>query len=214
MKNIQALLIIFYLLLFTYNINAQNITYYDDEENENVQFQNEYPETINNPVSKVNPSKITYDINIGSSFSTSTYGNSLNLYTAPKINYNFTPKLSISAGVIFINSTINSYYQEEKTNQNQSYLYSSFNYKASERLKISGEILYGMNNSNYNVNNQSKNQDYYVRFNAEYKITKNLTFGIQVANSSNNYYNPFAVPSFNPFYKDPFSDNFSPFAGF
>ena len=217
MKNFKVLLFIISLIFTISNINAQEVNYSEDENDYN-QFQNNYNEIdygtdVNtSKVLKQKKQKLSYNVNVGSSFSTGAYGNSLNLYTAPKINYNFTPKLSLSTGLIFMNTTINANNEEGNTNFNQSYLFNSINYQASEKLKISGEILYGMNKSPYDANSNKTKKDYYLRFNAEYKITKNLTFGIQLAKSSNNFYNPFAVPSYNPFYNNnPFSNNmFSP----
>ncbi|MBN1253331.1 MAG: hypothetical protein JXR51_10400 [Bacteroidales bacterium] len=209
----SAFLIIMLSAFFISIANAQTVNY-SEEDDDYVQFVENNSTNENYAPIKENKSKISYNVNMGTSYGTGFYGNSLSFYTAPKVNYNFSSKFSISAGVIFINSTISSLQEEKKANVNQAYLYNSFNYLASERLKISGEILYGMNKSPYDVTNQTKNQDYYLRFNAEYQITKNISVGIQLIKSNNNYYNPFAVPSYNPFYNDTFSNSFSPFGGF
>ena len=207
MTNLRVSLFVFLFIFVSINLSSQELIYTSD----NDELQNNYYENNtenNSKVLKKKKQKISYNINMGSSFSSASYGSSLNLYTVPKINYDFTPKLSFSTGFIFMNTTINSNNTEGSSNSNQSFLYNSINYKASERLKISGEILYGMNNSSFDVNNKKKNNNYYLRFNAEYKITKNFTVGIQVAKDNRNYYNPFTTPSYNPFYNnEPFSNN-------
>ncbi len=206
MTNLKVLLL-FALLSFLSNIViAQNIIYSSDNDNENTNFNSENNEQTNNSkVLKQNKQKISYNINVGSTAGSIAGGSFLNLYTAPKINFKFTPKVSFSTGFIFMNTSTN--INDNKNNTNQSILYNSIDYKASERLKISGEILYGMNNSAFD--NSSKNtKDYYVRFSAEYKITKNLSFGINISRNNSSFYNPFATSYYNPFYNnDQFSSN-------
>jgi len=156
-------------------------------------------------------SKVNYKVNLGTSFSSSNFGNAVTMYTAPEIRYKLTPKLSISTGVLVTNSTVSDYYLAEKgkqTNFTNVYAFAGVNYQASEKLRISGEILYGMNKSPYSINS-SKNSDYYLRFSAEYKITENLSIGLQVINQNMGY-----SGYRDPFYRDPFRTHYDPFNPF
>ena len=155
-------------------------------------------------------SKISYNIEVGTSIMTSSYGTAMNFYTAPQINYNFTPKLQFSMGVLIMNSTIPNSFINENSNVNSTnaYLINKISYQATEKLRISGEILYGLNNNSYNPNGYNKNK-YMVNFDAEYKINDSFSIGVQVSshnlNSPYSYSNPFA----------PTNNNYnSPFGGF
>ena len=131
----------------------------------------------------------------------------MNFYTAPQINYNFTPKLQFSMGVLIVNSTIpNSFINENsKVNRTNTYLINKISYQATEKLRISGEILYGLNNNSYNPNAYNKNK-YMVNFDAEYKINDSFSIGVQVSSHNLNlpysYSNPFAPTNNN--YNKPF----------
>ncbi len=156
-------------------------------------------------------SKLSYTIEMGSSVSTSSaFGTSMNFYTAPQINYNFTPKLQFSAGVFIINSTIPNYFTEGSsssgsTNFTRTYLMSKVSYQATEKLRISGEILYGMNKNPYSLNNNNKSE-YVINFDAEYKINDSFKIGIQLSghnlNTPYGYSNTFAPLNSN--YNSPF----------
>ncbi len=210
---IYTILIVF-VFAISNSLLSQEIIYSNDN-NENVIAKKETTQ-LNENKSEVNKnkSKVSYDVEIGSSFSTSSaYGNALSFYTAPELKYKVAPKLNITAGFIFINTSISDYYfneKQQKRNINQSYVFSGFEYQASEKLRISGEVLYGINNSQLRTVNTKNPQDYSVRFNAEYKINENFSIGVQIVNQNmgNTGYgntfgqNPFG---FNPSYRNPFS---------
>ena len=158
-------------------------------------------------------SKISYKVEFGSAFSTSkAFGNALSFYTAPQFKYKFTPKLNISAGIMLINTSISDYYlikNQQKRNISQAFMFSGFDYNATEKLRISGEILYGMNNSQMKFSNAKNSSDYSIRFSAEYKINENFSIGFQVVNKNMGY------PGYgNQFGNDAFGNYNSPFNSF
>jgi len=172
-------------------------------------------ESSNSEVKDVNSeksSKISYNIELGSSVATnSVYGTSMNFYTAPQINYNFTPKLQLSTGFLIINSTMPVNYLNENTssgvtNFTRSYFLNKISYQASEKLRISGEILYGMNKNPYGLSQNGNKNEYVISFDAEYKINENFKVGIQL--SGHNLNSPYAYSnSFRPLnsnYNSPF----------
>lgn len=210
----------FFLLVFlfiTSNLFAQN------EEDDNYDpanfIENQTITNENNTKDQNNKkaSKLSYNIELGSSITTnSAFGTFVNVYTAPQINYNFTPKLQLSTGVLLINSSIPAYTNETGSssgvsNFTRSYLFSKINYQATEKLRISGEILYGMNKNPYGLNQGSKKSEYVMNFNAEYKINENFRIGLQLSGHNLNSpygYNPYTNPfrPMNSFYNSPFSD--------
>ncbi len=71
-----------------------------------------------------------------------------------------------------------------------------------ERLRISGEILYGLNHSPYNPMNSKRTPEYYLKFGADYKITDNFSIGFQIINQNTNpysYSDPFGYRMYNPY---------------
>jgi len=174
-------------------------------------------ESENSEVKDINNeenSKLSYQVEIGSSVTSSAFGTSMNFYTAPQINYNFTPKLQFSAGVFIINSTIPTRYFNENasstgtTNLTRSYFMNKISYQASEKLRISGEILYGMNKNPYSISPNSNKSEYLINFDAEYKINENFKIGIKLSGSNLNspygYSNSFGP--INSYYNSPFID--------
>jgi len=161
-------------------------------------------------------SKLSYNVEIGTSISTNSFGSFVDIYTAPQINYNFTPRLQFSTGFLLINSSIPAYYTNENSspgisNYTRSYFLNKISYQATEKLRISGEILYGMNKNPYGLNQNSKKNEYIVNFNAEYKINENFRIGLQLSGHNlnspygyNTYTNPFRP--INSFYSSPFTD--------
>ena len=139
--------------------------------------------------------KWTYNLNLGTSFTTGNFGSSfLDVYTAPSLSYNMSPKWQVSAGLLLINSTLlNSSMEENSFNQTRAYIMNRVSYQANEKLRISGEILYGMNQSSFYNNGFKSKKDYYVNFDAQYKINEHFSIGLKV--SGTNIHNPY-----NPFY--------------
>jgi hypothetical protein len=203
--------IVSFIILFAFaNTQAQEIIYTNnkDEVTLPVQENNSTDYTAN---SDRNTSKVDYKINVGTSFSSSKFGNAVSMYTAPEIRYKLAPKLSISTGFLVTNTTLSGYYASEKEKKNNftnAYIFTGIDYYATERLRISGEILYGMNQSPYSFSgNNSNSPDYYLSFSAEYQITKSLSIGVQVTKHNMGYNNPFNRNSFNNYYNpyNPFS---------
>lgn len=162
-------------------------------------------------------SKLSYNIELGSSITTnSAFGTFIDVYTAPQINYNFTPKFQFTTGLLLINSSIPAYYTNETgsssgvSNFTRSYLFNKINYQATEKLRISGEILYGMNKIPYGLNYGRKKNEYFMSFNAEYKINENFRIGLQFSGHNLNSlygYSPYTNPfrPLNLFYSSPFT---------
>lgn len=195
--------LVLFVQFFSVTISGQEIIYSKDEgainypkqEKEKVGNEQSYP--INNN------SKVSYQIDLGSSFSTSkSFGNALSFYTAPQIKYKFTPKLNLSAGIMLINTSVSNYYLAEKnknSNINQAFLFTGFDYQASEKLKIYGQIMYGLNSSP-NTTLNSNNSQYYIRFDAEYKVTENFSIGLRIMNQNMGY------PGYGNYGLDPFNN--------
>ena len=204
-----------FLIVFAFVLSnscfSQEIIYSNDSDK--TETTQESDNVSNNFIEKEKKSdpKVKYNIEMGSSVSTSkSFGNSLSFYTAPQIQYRLAPKLSISAGVMFINTSISNYYLAEnqrKQNFNQAYLFGGFNYDATKKLRLSGEVLYGMTKSPYQITNNGNKQDYFVKFSAEYKINESLSIGLQIINQNMGYrgfgnsygYDPFSNGLYNPF---------------
>jgi hypothetical protein len=197
--------LVLFLQILSLTISGQEIIYSNDEgainypnqEKEKIVNDKLYPHNNNNN----NNSKVSYQIDLGSSFSASkTFGNALSFYTAPQIKYKFTPKLNLSAGIMLINTSVSNYYLAEKhknSNINQAFLFSGFDYQATEKLKIYGQIMYGLNSSpNTMLNNNSQ---YFLRFDAEYKVTENFSIGLRIMNQNMGYpgYGNYGVDPFN-----------------
>ncbi len=150
-----------------------------------------------NPDNTIEEKKVGVKLDIGTSYL--SFGNSgvFNSYISPSLSYKLSPKLSILLGVVFINSNYKNIFNSASENVSlsdasgmQSYLRAQAQYQFSERLKITGEILYGKNNiySKLGINGaNSQNISYSVS--AEYKLTDNITIGLQLRKSNRNPYN-------------------------
>jgi hypothetical protein len=202
-------IIFFAVLLFLvdYSIKSQEIIYGNDEN----QIQYDQNDESLNPVKQdKKQSKISYNVELGSSFiSSKYYGNALEFYTKPSLRYKLSPKLDITAGVMFINTNIGSYYRSENQNKRnyKAYLTSGFNY-TKEKLRINGEILYGMNKSFYNTTDKKYSPEYFARFSAEYKITDSFSIGLQIITQNINNESPFGYQFNNPY------NRYNMFSGF
>jgi hypothetical protein len=157
-------------------------------------------------------SKLSYHLEIGSAFSTSKYyGNMLAFYTTPSLKYKLSPNLSLKAGIMLLNTNMISDYANENQNKKiyNAYFMAGFDY-TKERLRITGEILYGKNKMPYTFGNNKNTPEYFARFSAEYKITENLSIGLQVINQNMNqdYFNPNGYQFYNPYQR------YSPYYGF
>ena len=209
-----------YLLSFLLVLSSVNYIVSQNEENEIIYVNNndviesqtgEKSEVSQESMLIKKESNVNYKVNLGTSFSTSNFGNAISTYAAPEIRFGLAPKLSISTGFLVTNTTISDYYLTEKEGRNNftnAYAFAGVDYQATQRLRISGEILYGMNKSPYTFDN-NKSADYYLSFSAEYKITENLSVGLQVVNQ-NMGYSGFR----NPFNRDAFGNYHNPYYPF
>ena len=213
--NIIKYIFLSILLLGTFNLFAQNEEEDSYDPASFIENQTIIKENNTEEQNKEKASKFSYNIELGTSISTSSaFGTSVDVFTAPQINYNFTPKLQLAAGVLLINSSIPAYPSEigstsGVSNFTRSYIFSKINYQATEKLRISGEILYGMNKNPYGLYQDSKKSEYIMNFSAEYKINENFRIGLQLSGNNLNspYYNSYANPfrPMNSFYHSPFS---------
>jgi hypothetical protein len=200
MKVIKYFILAVSILSYSSLLLSQSIIYTSDE---NINLNEEKLQTENLTTKNKEIPKFSYSVEIGSTFSTSKYfGNMMAFYTSPSLRYKLSPKLNISAGMMLINTNINSpYISENQSKRNYSaYLMTGFDY-TKERLRISGEILYGNNKMPYNFINGKNSPEYFARFSAEYKITDNLSVGFQIINQNmnQNYFNPFGYQFYNPY---------------
>ncbi len=185
MKLLKTIIVIFIISLSS-NIYAQPFIYCRDEvvANENNQEQK----------TDDKKSKLQYSVNVGTGVSTGYFGNALNMFVEPELRYRLSPKWSISTGFLIMNSSISDLYTDRykgRYNTVSSYLTAAATYHASEKLRITGEILYGMNKSPFSFDGNKNNSEYYLRFSAEYKINKSLSVGIEIINGKTNF-SPFS----------------------
>ncbi len=196
MKLLKSILLLIITFQFS-GIYAQKILYSHSKDEVVASEDNAYKNTENGK----QKSKFDYSVNMGTSFGISNFGNAMNLFVEPELRYRLSPKLSISTGFFIINSNVNGLYSDiysSKNNFTSSYLTASISYNATERLRISGEILYGMNKSPFNYSNGLAKA---LRFSAEYKISESLRFGIQIMHGNN---------TFSPFSPVQYGSSFSP----
>jgi hypothetical protein len=180
-------------------ISSQEIIYTNDSNDKSYREDSSYQDAN---ATEQTGSKLNYSLNIGSSFTSSkNYGNLLCFYTSPQLKYKIKPRLEIKAGLLLLNTNINSYSSENRNkSSNQAYFMTGFDYNANQRLKISGEILYGMNKSPYAFSTAQKSPEYYIRMSAEYKISESLSIGLQIVNqkmNQGNYFYPYEFGGFN-----------------
>lgn len=151
---------------------------------------------------KPESSKLNTQVNFGTNFS--SFGNGLSsfgTFVNPNLSYQFAPKLILTTGVTVMsyqftgNSDLN---LSEKRNID-TYFYAQAEYLASEKLRISGEVVYTQNNfSPLYDGAQSKFKPVSYSFSAQYKILPNLEIGIQFRQQDRNTWNPYN-PYSNPY---------------
>ena len=213
MKTIKYFLLISFI--FSTNMLFAQLAGEEEDNYDPADF-TENQQVVKTPIEDVKAvdktSKLSYKIDLGTSFTTTAFGSFLDVYTAPQISYKFSPKMELSTGVLLINSSAPDYMARNGgSNFTNAYLFGKLSYQATEKLRISGEILYGMyNDPLMNSMNKNKN-DYYVNFNAEYKINDSFKIGIQLSSSNLRYgygNTPYAFSNpyrhSNPLYNSPF----------
>jgi hypothetical protein len=112
-------------------------------------------------------------------------------YTAPSLRYALTKKLSVRVGVMMMNVNANNLYylnseglQKTSGNFLQNYFYTAADYYATDRLRITGEILYGNNllqnsKTGFNMNPKA------FSIGATYKINDFMEIGIKIGQRQN-----------------------------
>ncbi len=185
MKLLKTIIVIFIISLSS-NIYAQIIPSCRDYvgANENNQEQKADDKKSN----------LQYSVNVGTSVSTGYLGNALNVFAEPELRYRLSPRWSISTGFLIMNSNISDLYSDRykgRYNAVSTYVTAAATYHASEKLRITGEILYGMNKSPFTFDGNKNNSEYYLRFSAEYKINKSLSLGVEIINQKTNF-SPFS----------------------
>lgn len=169
----------------------------------------------NTPVKK---NKFDIDFTIGSSFT--YFGNNSNGFTSyfmPEIRYSVNPKLSFNAGFIVGNNSFRNVYVPTSESFAKSdlrftsmYLFTEAEYKMNEKLKISGMILYNMNQNNafFPEYDQPFNRLEYS-FRGEYKLTDYLHFGFEI--SKRNYSRYRNSSFFGPYNSSPYDGSGYPY---
>jgi len=152
--------------------------------------------------------KLDYHLEIGTSVGGMLGGGSfMSSYIAPSVSYPITSRLNLTAGVVmeknYFNNipTFNGDGSITSTNSNSinNYFFAKADYLVSERLRVTGSILYGMNQmgitgtNNINTPNVSA-----YSFSADYKIMDGMHIGISVRKSQG--FNPY---NYNPYQSQP-----------
>ena len=141
----------------------------------------------------VKTSKLNYNFNVGTAFSAWKGGSMFSTYINPNLNYKFTPKFSVSTGVVISNNTLlSNYYNSNNENRNfvNSYLHFTGIYQVNEKLQVSGSVMYHTNSFSPKINaNAFDNLDYSVS--AKYKLTKNIEIGVELSKRTYNPYMPY-----------------------
>ncbi len=123
-----------------------------------------------------------------------------NSFIAPHVAYSLTPKLQLSTGIAFVSTQLSGTFigdENALSMRNQqvfrSYLFAEAEYALSERLRISGEIMYQMPSVDPLNNSQIPLLNY--SFSASYMLTPNIEVGVQIRQRNTQYGNPFAYPA-------------------
>jgi hypothetical protein len=209
MKAFKYFILVVFIIANSNLLLSQAVIYGNDD---NYQVKQENIQSKDQATLNKQKSKLSYNIDIGSSFTTSKYyGNMLAFYTSPSLKYSLSPSFNLHAGVMLINTNMSSNYLNENQNKKNysAYFMTGFDY-TKEKLRITGEILYGKNKMPYSLGNNRNTPEYFARFSAEYKITDNLSIGVQVINQNmnQNYFNPYGYQYNNPYQR------YNPYLGF
>ena len=173
---------------------AQESVDYNPYENNS----NEYKESFNPEKIK----KMDCSIEFGTGFeSYLKNGSNFYNYVMPTMRYKLNPRVSIRAGIMMMNMNLNNinYRSSEgiKTadgNFIQNYFYTVIDYNATDKLRITGEIMYGSGTFGKTTNKLNTPKSYTVG--ATYKINDFMEIGVKFRQTENvnsympnNYYN-------------------------
>ena len=117
--------------------------------------------------------------------------NAFYTYTAPSLRYAINKKLSVRVGVMMMNiNTNNMLYvnsegiQKVSGNILQTSFYAAADYYATEKLRITGEVLYGNNTMPNSLNKFNQNPKAFS-IGATYKINDYMQIGIKIGERQN-----------------------------
>ncbi len=193
MRNLYG--IIFLLLIISYQLSstyAQEILYSHSKE----EVSNNSGQSSTLTEKQKEKSNFNYRLNMGTSIYSGSFGNAFYTFVEPELQYRLNPKWSISTGLLITQSNFGNLFSENNHgNALNSYFTASLAYNATDRLRIKGEILYGMNKSP--IYGYKRNAEYSVRFGAAYKITDKLTFEVEIINQKTNNILPFGSIYYN-----------------
>ncbi len=157
------------------------------------------------------PRKMDFGIQVGTQFSTSSYGTGFSTFISPHLTYRLSKRFSMSGGVSIVNTSLNglSYTSVSRNeyslngNYTSAMVFLSGQYLVNERLTISGTAykqfnLFG-NIPGYKSFGNNDAQGIYM--NVKYTILENVH--LEAGFGYSRGYNPF-----NSLYNDPFNRSF------
>ena len=184
--------------LFSASVMAQEVTEYQSEDAGEVNVLQQYNaepysqtpvrESIRNSKNR----RVRTNVDVGAGFSSSGSFN----YVLPEVAFQPAKRwqVSVDAGVMYSNfkAPVFSDYTETPNYQNlraiTNYYKAEASYLASERLLITGSILYGQNRYGAPRSKYSSNNDSYMcSFGATYQITPAFSIGFEVSQYHNMY---------------------------
>jgi len=163
--------------------------------------------------------KMDYHIQVGSQFSTSSFGSGFSTFITPTVSYGLSKRFSISGGVSIVNTTLSGkYYNPYSTEQPSSFngnfttatVFVSGQYLLNDRITITGSAykqfdVMGNVPGYYGSGNNGAQGAY---LNVNYKIANNVHleagFGYSRGYNSSNPYSMFGNDPFNNSFGDPF----------
>ena len=180
-----------FTLLFVFAIFAGQNLYSQSQSDSQNYFETDSEQDVlvpENSIESTLANKIDWGLTAGTSIGSFGEGALLSTFVAPHLKYKYSPKFTISTGIMFANSTANNLYmftpdgiQSMSGNIIENYVYASGDYLVNERLRIRGTIMYEMNHwyetdSDLPINQNNTS----FSFGAEYRLTENITIGVQV----------------------------------
>jgi len=138
----------------------------------------------------INNNNVSTEIITGSSFVAGNFGNSVNTFIAPSMSFALNPKFCFKAGFI---STTGIYKLKNKPTDYstfRNYLYAQAQYKLSEKVSITGDIIYGSDFTGGVHNSKNNNSVKSYSFGAIYNLNDNIQFQVNFrqTNSSDLYF--------------------------
>jgi hypothetical protein len=214
---IKALYISLFLLFVAQSMLAQT------NENDDSYVQSDDDEYVLSKDSVPTTSKVHYNFEMGVGIGSGYGGGSnFNTYYKPSISYQATDKLTINAGVMYVNSQLSNSrlygennYQFFSGNISEYYTYINAQYQLTDRLSVGGSVSYNMTTynsdfSNTNLSHRSNMDHIGYSANFKYKISNSMSIQGEIRvgdrySPFNQYQNNGFNSSFgNTFSTDPF----------